>query len=215
MGGSGSTRWRDHRKRPLVEEALAIDLVALRRAGAFKAEGGSGTLTWTREQRRMGTCSWRLARESEGGGHLEVLAQVEGTREPIAARIALVAAAVGCGGVRWLLQCPAPTCEARVLRLYVSHNAERIGCRGCLGLAHRSAQQHDARVDLARRDPRGFVESRASLRGPASAMATIRIAEQALQRMAAPRRGRGWGRTSVTAWQRVLDRILPAERIRQ
>jgi hypothetical protein len=33
MGGRGSTRWGGHTKRPLVEEAICVDLVALRRSG--------------------------------------------------------------------------------------------------------------------------------------------------------------------------------------
>jgi hypothetical protein len=47
MGGKGSSRWRDHEKAPLIEEAICIDLITLRRAGLLDHPGIPHSITWT------------------------------------------------------------------------------------------------------------------------------------------------------------------------
>ena len=47
MGSRTSTRWNGHKKAKLVEDAMAIDLVALRRSGALAEPEATFDLTWT------------------------------------------------------------------------------------------------------------------------------------------------------------------------
>ena len=46
MGGPRSTRWRDHTPKPLIEQALPLDLIQLRRAGALDRAACAGTIEW-------------------------------------------------------------------------------------------------------------------------------------------------------------------------
>ncbi len=76
-------------------------------------------------------------------------------------------------------------------------------CRSCAGLTHRSAQRHDARIDLALRDPGGFADARRPLGGTWSGVVTFRLTHDALMRKLAPHRGRGFGRKSQTSLTRA------------
>jgi hypothetical protein len=93
------------------------------------------------------------------------------------------------------------------LNLYLDSEGRRIGCRQCLGLTHRSVQQHDARLDQARRDPEGFAQSREHLHSTRSQLVTAHLAMAAVEVMAAPRRGRGWGAGSMTSWKRAVEEV--------
>ena len=47
MGGSGSTRWRHHKRRPLVEEALCINLFEPELYALLKSPSGAeGAFKW-------------------------------------------------------------------------------------------------------------------------------------------------------------------------
>ena len=118
-------------------------------------------------------------------------------------RLELVSHTPNWGGLRWFLRCGEPECERRALRLYIDTTSTRVGCRQCLGLTHRSVQQHDARIDHARRDAEGFVESRRHLRSVRSGLVTAFLGMAAVEAMAAPSRGRGWGGGSMTSWKRA------------
>jgi hypothetical protein len=208
MGGRGSTRWRGHTKRPLVEKALAVDLVALHRAGLYERPGTMLPLTWARDEAVLAAGQVRLVVGDEDNRCLDVEIAVSGVPDALSMRLELVAFRPSLGGTRWYLRCPEDSCGRRALRLYVSPEADRIGCRQCLRLIHRTDQQHDARLDEARRDPRGFAASRQRLPGLWSGVVTARLAMSALEASAARRRGWGWGVRSTTAWSRALDEML-------
>ena len=209
MGGRGSTRWGRHIKRPLVEEALAVDLVALRLAGLYERPGTGVPITWTRGTSGavVATGQACLVVVDDDDRHLDVVIVVRSASERLSVRLDLVPFHPSLGGTRWFLRCPEDDCGRRALRMYLSPEADRIACRRCLGLVHRSAQEHDARLDEARRDPRGFAASRSRHRGMWSDVVTAHLAMRGLETMAAPRRGRGWGALSTTAWSRTLDSL--------
>jgi hypothetical protein len=192
VGGPGSTRWGERRKARLVEDSLAIDLIRLNRAGFLDTSGRTDQVTWTRAGKPLATGLIGLLVDEPTHRALAVCIALAGRAELLSAHLRLVAMHPHFGGARWFLVCP--DCERRVLKLYVSSKGDRIGCRKCLGLTYRSAQEHDARVDLARRDPEGFSQARENLTSLRSRMISCRLAEKALAAMAAPRRGRGWER---------------------
>ena len=212
MGGSRSTRWRGHRKRPLVEEAPCLDLVALRRAGVLTASGGAARLKWTLDGagEALGRALLSVGPALKRGWGREVAVYVTRPgRRAIVQRLRLLRTDPHFGGTRWWFRCPIEGCGRRALKLYVEPEGDRLGCRRCLNLTHRSAQQHDKRLDQATRDPIGFLEDRASapttLR---SAMVTQRFYFRGLERKACfPRKGRGCGRRSVTSLSRVLAQL--------
>ena len=202
MGGTGSTRWSGHRKRPLVEEALAIDLAPIQRAGLFRMPGGTvARLEWTAGGTALGTASVEVWSHPAGGDYMCLrLEATSSDHGPKPAALEVVERAR-----RKVFICPC--CEQGTRKIYIDRADNRIACRRCLGLQYRSAQQHDARVDQARRDPRGFVDGRERLSSLRSRFVTTRIAHRALAAMAAPQRGRGWGSKSMKNWERVVARV--------
>ena len=206
MGGRRSTRWNGHRKRRLVEESLAVDLVKMRRAGLLGDAGGCSVATWTTDSQVTARGVLSIGGAKEAGRALELEIHTVWTDAPVRTQLRLLPFRPHLGGRRWFVECP--QCEKRFLRVYLSWAGGEVACRRCHGLVHRSAQQHDARVDLARRDPRRFRESRAGLRGLRSRLATGRLIHSAFENMAARRLGRGWGVKSMTSYKRVMDQLL-------
>jgi len=49
MGGPGSTRWRGHERRGLVEETPALDMLHDTLKAALAAPAATGSLTWRTE----------------------------------------------------------------------------------------------------------------------------------------------------------------------
>jgi len=209
MGGSGSTRWRDHQKAPLVEQAICIDLAAMLRAGILDEPDTPHPILWTRGSSQTPVAVGLASVEPDRGGarRLDVaIEKFEGGRA-VSARLTLSPFQPHLGGQRWFLHCP--VCERRTLKLYLAASGERIACRRCLGLTYRSVQEHDARLDQARRDPDGFWEDRSGAPNTASsALVTLRIYEESLRASAALPRGRGWGRHSMTRWKRDVEKML-------
>jgi hypothetical protein len=74
---------------------------------------------------------------------------------------------------------------------------ERFRCQTCSNLTYASVQKHDARSDLARRDPVGFAQSRA--RAPQTVNSQLVTASLKLEALDPYRPGRGWGRKSTTS----------------
>ncbi len=209
MGGTGPSRWRDHEKAPLVEAAICLDLVALRRGGLFDRPGIPYSLTWTRGSSDTPVAEGLMSLEIGPGDARRldvVIKKCEGRSlvgSLVSARLDLEPFHPNLGGVRWFFHCQA--CDRRVLKLYLAPSGSQLACRICRSLTHRSVQQHDARLDQARRDPEGFAEARqAAPKTPNSAWVTLRIYGDSLKAMRAPRRGRWWGSHSMTEVKRIL-----------
>lgn len=205
MGRTGSSRWRDHEKAPLVEQAICLDLVALRRGGLLDRPGTGYSLSWTRGSSDTPAADGLLSLEIDPSGARRlnvVIKKCEGGNL-VSARLDLEPFHPHLGGVRWFFRCQA--CDRRVLKLYVAPSGSQLACRQCHGLTYRSVQEHDARLDQARRDPEGFAEARQAVpMTPNSAWVTLQIYWDSLEARRAPRRGRSWGRDSMTEIKRIL-----------
>jgi hypothetical protein len=62
---------------------------------------------------------------------------------------------------RWHAPCPGG-CDRLVRKLYLGERPA-LACWCCAGLQYRSAQKHDKRVDLCRRNPAEFLRGRSHL----------------------------------------------------
>jgi hypothetical protein len=205
MGKKGSTRWNDYEKAPLVEEAISIDLVALRRIGILNPRTAKW-VSWTRPSSETPVAEGFAYLEIEPSGTRWLMAMIAlfGKPKPLSVRLELEAFHPNLGGVRWFFRCPG--CNRRVLKLYVAPSGHDLACRTCLGLTYRSVQQHDKRMDQARRDPVGFFLARESAPNTAaSAWVTLDLYDEAMQ--ARLRRGRTWGRDSMTEIKRILAAV--------
>ena len=209
MGGRGSGRWRYHIKRALVEDSLSVDVVALRRAGVLGEQGGSGSFEWRDRAtgERLGLVLYHVGPAADDGRELALF--VVRPPELLTRLLRLEAFRPQFGGLRWFLRCPVEGCPKRALKVFFDGHRGRFGCRSCLGLIHATAQEHDERVDLARRDPQGFLEARSRApRTLRSRMVTASLIGDAL--LYPPNRscsGRGWGRKSLTTWDRVVAEL--------
>jgi len=97
-------------------------------------------------------------------------------------------------------------CGRRARKLFADRHWLKFICRRCAGLTYRSAQQHNSRLDLARRDREGFFESRA--RAPKALRSGLVTAHLLTDATLNPYRpGRGWGRRPTTTWTRIADQL--------
>ncbi len=178
MGGSKSTRWRGHQPRRLVEETNRLDFGSPEWRAVLKHSTASGNLRWTDS---TGSCiaqaAFELGAKGENGSRILTL-EFEGWGRMT--HLALEPVAVGFS-MRTHARCPAG-CGGRARSLFLLPENRRIGCRRCCGLGYASAQKSDHRVNLARLDPRAFLERRAHLRGLRSAIVTAWLIEKAQRR---------------------------------
>ena len=121
------------------------DRIAARRDGALAEPETTFTMTWSVADTVVGLCHGRLGLERCGRRTLDLSLLMPHTRGPFQAELELVGIRPHWGGARWLLLCPETECHQRRVRLYIDAEGRRVACRQCLGLTHRSVQQHDAR----------------------------------------------------------------------
>ena len=180
MGGSESTRWRGYRRRPLVEETLCLDLLDPKMKDVLRLHRASGTLEW-QDPGGVVPKEWvdfHLSPVEPDGTRLLVL---DFTREPTEPKERLILDEVRVGfSQRWYARCPGG-CDGLVRKLYlVEHRA--VACWRCAGLQYRSAQEHDKRVDLCRKNPTQFVRGRSHLSTLRSRLVTSWIVLEAQRR---------------------------------
>ena len=198
MGGPGSTRWRGHRKRGLVESTPRINLSELTRGGAFQDRDTGVTVEWTSDTRQaLASGQFLITAPREDRTRTLKIVITSPDESSYLTEIHLDPVRTRYGGYWWIARCPTPTCSRRAVKLYLDLRGNRIGCRFCLGLTHRSTQTEDKRVYHAQRDPQGFIRSRAHLTSPQSELITALIQLQTIKRMGVGRRGRGWGRSDT------------------
>jgi hypothetical protein len=180
MGNRGSTRRRGDQPRRLVEEARCIDLLDRRWKDVLRLHRASGTLEWG-DPGSLVPKEWvdfRLSPVQEDGNRLLVL---DFTREPTEPKERLILEEVRVGfSRRWYARCPGD-CDRLVRKLYLVEHRE-VACWRCAGLQYRSAQKHDKRVDLCRRNPSQFVRGRSHLTSLRSRLATAAIVLEAQRR---------------------------------
>ena len=208
MGGTGSGRWRNHRRATLVEKALGLDLLNPRWKEALSQHRASGSLEWTAPPSAapLGRIDFHLAPVEPNGTRTVAFDFTGDPCEPYQV-VTLERAQVGFSE-RWYARCPGE-CGERARKLYWVPGRLEFACRRCARLQYWSAQRHDSRLDLARRDPQGFVQIRAKApRTLRSQFVTSRFLWDAVEYpITHPRRGRGWSRKSYTSRHRARDEL--------
>ena len=204
MGGPGSTRWRGHTKRDLVETTPRIYLSELARGGAFQDHDTAGSIEWTSDSGQLlAKAEFLISAPMENRSRDCQIGVSLPDKSRFLVNIDLEPVRTRFGGYWWIACCPVSDCDRRAVKLYLDTSGERIGCRFCLGLTHRSSQTQDKRRDHARRDLQSFVRSREHLTSPSSQMITSFIVLEALDSRDGRSRGRGWGQQN-----RVSSRFM-------
>jgi hypothetical protein len=200
MGGIGSSRWKDHQRAPRVEDTHQLDVTALE--PALKHGQSDGILRWTDGEMDdiTGSLTFSLGPATrDGTRQLMIDPGSAGRRQPVQLERAQRGWHLG-----WLFRCPTD-CGRRARKLYALPRWMVFTCRQCAGLTYRSTQRHDSRLDLARRDPEGFIQARS--RAPRTENSGTVTHWLVMDAMNANRRGRGWGQKSTTTWTRIVDRF--------
>jgi hypothetical protein len=166
MARKGREPWSS---RIIVENCLAFDIASLVRAGVFRAKPGSLCSTVWKNSDGQETFRAYFWMEMTADGrtllHIShgVPSSVPLMHHARSETIEIAQTPLRFGPRPWFL-CPgvhnnAP-CRRRVRILYFPPNAgrpARLGCRKCLNLIHRSAREHDNRLDaLLRLSPEEF-----------------------------------------------------------
>ncbi|MHC4506993.1 MAG: hypothetical protein ACYTFI_27210 [Planctomycetota bacterium] len=146
MGGRNSTRWRDHQRKPLVESALAIDLLDPAWKAALGRPWVAGNCEWSRADSGafLQRLDFRLSPIQDDGTRFLVIPFSDDLDGP-GERVVLEPIQAGFS-TRWLGRCPR-ACGRRARRLFWLPGRLELGCVSCSGLAYRSAQRHDRRID--------------------------------------------------------------------
>lgn len=169
MARTGRERWSN---RLLVEDCLPFHIARLVRAGVFRAKPRTlCSSSWGNDGEQEILCAeyWWDGTAS-GRTFLHITYGVP-SRVPLihsgqSATIEIVRTQLHFG-FRPCFLCPGiltdGVCRQRARILYFSPDLRRLGCRKCLNLIHRSAREHDARIDrLLRLPPEEFREVLAS-----------------------------------------------------
>ena len=165
-----------------------------------------GTIEWRNMQTGTlhGWASYILGPTSENGAQRNLVLDTTRDEYPDRQVVRLELAPAGWSVPRWLARCP-KHCERLARKIYAVHQGQTFSCWRCAGLSHRSAQQHDRRRDLARRDPVGFIQSRS--RAPQTANSQWVTARLAYDAQISGRPGRGWARNAVTSGTRAIAQM--------
>lgn len=200
MGGSGSTRWKNHQKAPVIEDCHQLNVASLEPALQHDQIDGELPLTDSQTGEANGQFSFSLGPVSVAGSR-RLLIDPGNNRRRQSIRLERAQRGWYRG---WLFCCPSG-CGRRAKKLYALPKWMVFTCRKCAGLTYASAQQHDSRRDLARRDPVGFIQSRS--RAPQTANSQWVTARLAYDAQISGRPGRGWARHAVTSGSRAIDQM--------
>jgi hypothetical protein len=159
MARKGRAPWST---RLIVEDCLAFDIAILVRSGVFRAKPGTLCSTvWNNSDGQESFRAYFWVELAASGKTLLHISYGVPSSVPLMHYARFVTLEIAqtplyFGPRPWFL-CPgvhndAP-CRKRVRILYFLPNTGRLGCRKCLNLIHRSAREHDKRVDALLRLP--------------------------------------------------------------
>jgi hypothetical protein len=160
MPGRGRERWSNRR---VVEDCLALDIAKLVRAGVFRSQSGVlSYISWlgpSSKEVLRARCVWENGADGRRQLHLSFGPPEPSNLigNPSSQTIEIVQTPLHFGPRPWFL-CPgldsnSIQCRNRVRILYLVADSKHFGCRRCLHLIHRSAREHDARIDKFLRLP--------------------------------------------------------------
>lgn len=164
MGGRGSNRWSEYRRRKVANDSLAFCVTVLRQLKLTDQTNYLGTYTWTLAD---GPCElhFNIRPNYEGGLWLYLEHVNIDSSWFIDQQVNMHMTAIPRGGRRWWMECPIVKghaggyplpCGKRCAVLYLSTKLRKFGCRKCLDLTYRSSQTHNKKIDKFRKDPEAY-----------------------------------------------------------
>lgn len=152
MGGTGSGRWGNHKRKLRMEECLTFSLDEVKRQGAFRSlEGGcrEGSVRWIRSDgTELASAGFRVVSKAENVFTLTLSYRVDDNA--ITLPITVQSKHQRTGGARYWFICP--ICRKHVLKLHLPRDGRglRFACRSCWDLSYRSVQEAHAKDGIWR-----------------------------------------------------------------
>ena len=157
MGGMGSGTWVRQGTKPLVENALTIDLNKLIKDEALRpGQSVSGTLTWTRSRTGEKRASIRFDADLTDPTSASVRLHYNVNGTPVDYRVSLTTTRPHFGGVRWWFICPVTGCRA--FKLLRPSGSDQFASRQAFAFAYRSQNEtpRDRQLSIAQKIRRRF-----------------------------------------------------------
>ena len=152
------------RKKTVVEDCKSLDANRWMREGILKAGvWHSGGWAWFRDKEHTEQSSsiGYEVNTRDDPSWLRLYYTFTQNQQALDYRIRLETTRPRFGGLRWWFICPlvinGASCGRRVGKLYLPTGSRYFGCRHCHELTYRSAQEHDKRVDVLRRNPQALL----------------------------------------------------------
>jgi hypothetical protein len=136
---------------------MKIDLRLPEWKNLLAKDRADGTAYWSRSGSSTGWADFLLAPIQPDGTRNLVLDTTGDDYEP--KQVVVLGLRPAGFMVQWFAGCRG--CDRWVKTMYAIDQHDQFRCRKCSNLTYASVQNHDARLDFARRDPFGFAESRA------------------------------------------------------
>lgn len=137
MGGLGSTRWKAHSKRHVVEDCITLP-IALIRDEVGQHHKTSGKWFWGGPwDEPILNADYRLKQIAEDVLELRLEYNICG--EEFHQDISVKAMHPYFGGLRWWFICP--LCNSRVGKLYMPPDCRSFACRECSDLTYTSSHE--------------------------------------------------------------------------
>jgi len=154
MGGYGSTRWRTHYKKRLVEGCYSIDILDFERKGILNKPGYLGYNIWYDKRTGKEIASIGIEVELRQDGvyvlYLKYNVSNDYGQEKIGIPVYMCTSRTYFGGTRKWFICPITIngkwCGRRVRKLYLPQDEKYFGCRHCHRLTYLKTQERGKKV---------------------------------------------------------------------
>ena len=161
MGGSGSSRWGNYRRKVTVEQCHALDITELLHQGIFNRPNCIASISFKGKPRLTGEENFDIIIEADTSDpnklRIKLKYSIQALDGPLDVEedIRLNHSKPHYGGIRFWFKCPivkkGEFCGKRSSKLFLPPGQMYFGCRSCYDLTYRKAQQHDKTSEKYRR----------------------------------------------------------------
>lgn len=131
MGGPGSGRWNNYRRRTIVEECNVLSIYEVLRGPPY------GGISWKRAESPAGSIRYMLRNQHDYPVSVDLLYSLD--EEILQYTVTITQTVTSWGSMRYWFVCPNKRCNRRVAKLYRTPEGKYFLCRHCYRLGYSSA----------------------------------------------------------------------------
>ena len=137
MGGPGSTRWRNHRKKPLAEESLRLNVERIATDAFRDPAKAAGEIRWSWSHTNEAIATVRYRIDPQSGIQVTTDDYRPGQVGRLTQAFDLAPVETLPGRLRWLARCP--ECKRRMAKAFWPlERTDGFACRRCTGITGRT-----------------------------------------------------------------------------